>query len=101
MIGNFIVIRVIILLDRVNENYVLNRQARPGKVEIFYFYFTICGDIFRAFDTSTADFRNWSVDEKQQNTVIIQKIRQSAGNYSKFWNCILKAAKLMNMQTIA
>ena len=57
-------------------------MAWPGKVEIFYFLFTICGDIFRAFDTSTTDFRNlYMINEKQQDTVKIQKIRQSAGNY--------------------
>lgn len=77
-------------------------KAWPGKVEIPYFLFTICGNIFpqrepalllrqggfpegthrvRAFDTSIADFRNLSVNEKQQNTVTIQKIRLPAGNY--------------------
>lgn len=35
-----------------------------GSVEIHYFYFTICWNVFRAFDTSIADFRNISVDEK-------------------------------------
>ena len=48
-------------------------MAWPGSVEIHYFiYFTICWDVFRAFDTSIADFRNISVDE-EQDTVKIQK----------------------------
>jgi len=40
----------------------------------------------RAFDTSIADSRNLSVDEEQQNTVTIQKIRLPAGNYKKIWS---------------
>ena len=43
---------------------------------IFY-YFTICWNVFRAFDTSIADFRNKYVNEKRQDTVTIQKFKYS------------------------
>ena len=51
-------------------------MAWPGKLETYYFTFTICWNPFRVFGTSTACFLN----EKRQNTVTFQKIRQSAGN---------------------
>ena len=38
------------LLTRIN--YI---KARPGKIEIFYFLFTICWNPFRAFGTNTTD----------------------------------------------
>ena len=31
-------------------------MAWPGIIEIFYFLFTICWNVFRAFGTSNADF---------------------------------------------
>lgn len=31
-------------------------MAWPGIIEIFYFLFTICWNVFRAFGTSIADF---------------------------------------------
>ncbi len=35
----------------------LNRKAWPGKIEMSYFIFTVCWKPFRAFKTSTADYR--------------------------------------------
>lgn len=35
----------------------LDSMAWPDRVEILYFYFTICWNPFRAFKTSVADYR--------------------------------------------
>lgn len=60
-------------LEEIAKFNKKKEMAWPGSVEIHYFiYFTICWDVFRAFDTSIADFRNISVDE-EQDTVKIQK----------------------------
>ena len=32
------------------------KKAWPGKIEISYFLFSVCWNLFRAFGTSTADF---------------------------------------------
>ena len=55
---------------------LIYKKAWPGKIEISYFLFTICWNIFRAFGTSTADFL-WRKAAEYSN---IQKIRQSARN---------------------
>ena len=57
-----------------DDNFI-KWMAWPCSVEIHYFYFTICWDVFRAFDTNIAGF--WSCIRKQQDTFTIQRLRYS------------------------